>query len=78
MPQAAAELQSRMQELFGSPVDEAGPIAFLTKAGYKLTPDWRWEAPSRVQKAQDMTQDEFDCMLFLVQEWDFGGINYSG
>ena len=74
MPQASDELRAQMKKRFGDPINDTGPMEFLKGAGYTLTPDWRWKAKAGVQLLRDMTRDEFECLLFLVQEWDFGGL----
>lgn len=74
MPQATGELQDAMQQQFGNPVDDAGPIKYLKEAGYILTHSWLWQPKPGVSSVEDMTQDEFNCLAFLVQEWDFGGL----
>lgn len=74
MPSASDELREAMNKRFGDPIDESGPMQFLEDAGYKLTKDWLWEPKPGVACLKDMTRDEFDCLLFLVHEWDFGGL----
>lgn len=74
MPQASAELRQRMEERFGDPVSDSGAIAYLTEAGYTLNRQWCWEPKPGVSNVGDMTREEFECLLFLVHEWDFGGL----
>ncbi len=74
MPQASEELRGRMNKRFGDPISEAGPIKYLEDAGYVLTPNWRWKPKSGVKDLKDMTRDEFECLLFLIHEWDFGSL----
>lgn len=74
MPQASDETRAKMERMFGDPISEAGPIQYLKSAGYKLRRDWHWEPKPGVAELRDMTRDEFDCLLFLVHEWDFGGL----
>jgi len=74
MPSASDELREKMNRRFGDPVDDTGPILFLKNAGYDLCSDWHWEPKEGVKDYGDMTPDEYDCLLFLVQEWDFGGL----
>lgn len=73
MPQASDELRAEMKRRFGDPVDDAGPTQFLTDAGYTLHPDWTWSKEG-VTDLKDMTRDEFECLLFLVHEWDYGSL----
>ena len=74
MPQATAELQQLMEKRFGDPVSDEGPTKYLEDAGYVLTPTWLWTPKPGVTDLKGMTRDEFECLLFLVQEWDFGGL----
>ena len=74
MPQASDELRTLMEERFGDPIDDADPIKFLQAAGYKLTRNWFWLPKPGITCAADMTQEEFDCMVFLIHEWDFGDL----
>jgi hypothetical protein len=74
MPQASDELRGLMNARFGSDIDDAGPIKFLEDAGYKLNRDWTWTPKAGVSDLKGMTRDEFECHLFLVHEWDFGGL----
>lgn len=73
MPQATDKLRARMNELFGSPTSDEGPITFLEKSGYKLNTEHCW-VKSGVTELWEMTRDEFTCMCFLVDEWDYGGL----
>ena len=74
MPQATEELRNLMKKRFGDPISEQGPIKYLRDAGYKLTEHWEWEPKLGVSDLEGMSRDEFECLLFLVQEWDFGGL----
>lgn len=69
MPQATDQLRGAMFRRFGDHIGEAGPIAFLEERGYTLRRDFFWDAPDR-----EPTVDENECILFLIQEWDFGGL----
>lgn len=72
MPQASDELRAEMERMFGDPVDDNGPQEFLRKRGWTLNRDWTWSKPG--ETLQSMPQDEYLCVLFLVHEWDFGGV----
>jgi len=76
MPQASDDLRNKMNTRFGDPVGTYGPIKYLKDAGYALSRQWEWSKPG-VHNLQQMTRDEFDCLLFLVHEWDFGALNGS-
>jgi hypothetical protein len=72
MPQASKELRDEMERRFGS-IDAAGPVKFLQDSGYTLLAGWIWDKPG-VTNLQQLTRDEFECLLFLCHEWDFGGL----
>lgn len=74
MPSASNELHNEMQRLFGNPIDDNEPIEFLRAAGYVLLRGFTWQGKPGVTDYSQMTQDEYTCLLFLVQEWDFGGL----
>ena len=74
MHQASDELRNLMKKRFGDYSDDQGPIKYLKDAGYKLTKKWQWEPKPGVTNPAQMTQEEFECMAFLVHEWDFGGL----
>jgi hypothetical protein len=73
MPQAEKNLTDLIVERFGS-IDDAGPIQFLVQAGYGLRGDFLWEPKPGVTSNEDMTPEEWDCLLFLIHEWDYGGL----
>lgn len=78
MPSASNELQKIIIDRFGS-LDDNKPIAYLSDRGYKLLPGFIWQPKVGVTTYADMEQDEYDCLLFLVHEWDFGGLTtYEG
>lgn len=74
MPQASSELAEKMYEMFGSRHSDEGPMYWLERAGYKLTRNWTWRKEG-VTDIEQMSDDEYACMIFLVQEWDFGGLD---
>lgn len=73
MPQASDDLRARMERRFGDPVSDEGPMRYLQQRGYRLTRRWTWTKPG-VTELKQMTRDEFECLLFLIHEWDFGGL----
>jgi len=77
MPQATDELRNEMERLFSDPVSDRGPIAFLQKAGYRMTKGFEWRPPEGVNKWTDLTRDQQLCIAFLCDEWDFGGLKYN-
>jgi hypothetical protein len=75
MPQASEALRDLMEKWFGDRVDIAGPVAFLCSHGYLLREDWCWIKPT---PSHTMSRDERSCIIFLQDEWDFGGIAIDG
>lgn len=71
MPQASEFLRNKMGARFGDRISNEGPQSFLENRGYKLLGDWSWRLPS---DGHAVTQEEYDCVKFLIEEWDFGGI----
>ena len=74
MPQASGEVSEYIEQEFGCPMSDEGPMKFLEDAGYVLRGDWFWKAKPGVTTYGDMTKKEYLCMIFLCQEWDFGGL----
>lgn len=72
MPTASDELRGLMNEMFGDPVSDAGPIQYLEERGYRLLDSWSWRKPTLTHK---VTEEEGLCIAFLQDEWDFGGIH---
>ena len=70
MPQASTELQQKMISRFGD-IGDGGPIAYLEAKGYILLGDWLW-LPLYIDRDPNIL--EWDCIDFLVDEWDFGGV----
>jgi len=78
MPSATDALRERMNYLFGDPLDDSGPVGFLQKRGFKLINTWDWRPPEGINKWSDLSADERDCICFLCDEWDFGGVYFNG
>jgi len=76
MPTAHHELRQIMEERFGSIMDN-GPVAFLEKAGYILTKDFLWHPKPGITEYKEMTQTEWEAMVFLRDEWDYGMLALS-
>lgn len=72
MPQASDELRAKMEQYFGDPISDEGPVKFLESAGWMLHADWTWSSPGKTM--HDMTDKEYECVSFLFHEWDFGGV----
>jgi len=73
MPSASDELRAVMEELFNDPISDQGPISFLESKGHTLTRDWRWKLKDG-ETLESISHNEFLCIKFLIDEWDFGGI----
>lgn len=73
MPSASNDLRELMNEYFGDPIDDNGPIQYLISKGYKPSrrPLWFWHLPN---PEHVITEKEGNCLQFLIDEWDFGGI----
>ena len=65
MPQTTAERAARW------PGMDMEAIAYLTTQGYKLTRYLHWRPPT---PDHEPTDREADAIMYLVQEWDFGGL----
>jgi hypothetical protein len=66
VPQASDELRARWGEQVGG-----NPIAFLTDRGFLLTREFTWVLPAG---RTEVDEDEASAITYLVDEWDFGGI----
>jgi len=66
MPTANNELRADMERYFGS-IDLHGPLQFLKNS------DWREEKGFllTMKPPQEISRKEWDCVNFLIQEWDF-------
>ena len=73
MPQASDELRAKWGGAQGVGEDKAE--GFLRERGWTLTRDWGWLKPTFEHAP---TEDELDAIIFLIEEWDYGGIVDSG
>ena len=73
MPQASKELSDKMLEYFGDPISDTGPTHYLLKQGYTLTRRWTWVNP-RLKSLEDITEKERDCIIFMMEEGDYDGV----
>ena len=71
MPQATGEDHALMELWFGDPILDHGPIEYLKSHGFMLTPQWEWLPPV---PHHSVSCYEWRCVLFLIREWDFGGL----
>ena len=65
MPQTSPERAARW------PGMDHQAMKYLEDQGYRLSRSWHWYAPS---KTHIPTEKEMDAILYLIEEWDFGGI----
>lgn len=76
MPSCSQELHDIITKYFNKNNDDNVSfdnvcIQFLESHGYTLTKQWFWIKPT---PSHNTSQDEFNCLKYLVDEWDFGGI----
>jgi hypothetical protein len=71
MPSASQESRNLMRKWFGAEFDDAGPTRFLESHGYILLSTYFWKLPT---PSHSVSCYEWECILFLIHEWDFGGI----
>jgi hypothetical protein len=69
MPQATEALTKKWGGAQGIGEDKA--MGYLQSRGFVLTKGWEWKKP---RKNYQLTDDEVEAICFLIQEWDFGGI----
>lgn len=71
MPTASNEAQNLMKLWFGDSIDDQGPTQLLKSHGFVLRRDWQWEKPALFHTISEI---EWTCIMFLIEEWDFGGV----
>jgi hypothetical protein len=69
MPQATNDLREKMIQRFGD-IDISGPLDFLLSRGYTEQAGLIRGPANHISQA-----DEWECIDFLFQEWDFA---YTG
>ncbi len=69
MPQASQKLRYLMQEWFGDPIDDAGPLNLLRSRGYVEFHNDMLRPPTPSHTVHEI---EAECIQFLIDEWDFG------
>lgn len=65
MPQTTPERAARWPGL------DSEAMEFLKKQGFILTANWYWIKP---KVGHVLTEREEDAIVYLIQEWDFGGL----
>lgn len=73
MPSSSDRQRDLMTKWFGN-CDTSGPEAFLVSHGFELTRRWMWLPPV---PAHNLSNDEKECIIFLIEEWDYGGVASS-
>lgn len=68
MPKATEELRELMERWFGDPIDINGPLRFLASHGFYERRNGVLTPPV---PAHNVSHDEWLCIAFLVDEWDF-------
>lgn len=68
MPQASDRQRELMERWFGDSINMAGPYKFLRSHGYTEKGGLLIKPVS----AHNVSRDEWQCIRFLVDEWDFG------
>lgn len=64
MPSSTPERQQRWQS------DDVA-IQYLSDRGFRLRRDWCWVLPDG---RDDADATEADAIIYLIEEWDFGGM----
>jgi hypothetical protein len=67
MPTTTDDLRATMQDYFGDPIDDTGPLNFLFAHGY--TDDRGMLLPPT--PSHTVSEYEWNCIEFLFQEWDY-------
>lgn len=80
MPQTSPEVIDRMYELFPDADGDFDTLAqgYLEDRGFTLGRDFFWIAPPHYREWIDLLQDEQLCIIYLIEEWDFGGVHFDG
>lgn len=57
--------------------DDSNAVAYLQRQGYVLNRNWLWEPPPRIKSWSDVAVLEEDAVIYLIEEWDYGGVLIS-
>lgn len=75
MPSTSQARHDRIVSIFGTDLDlDDRCQEYLSQRGFYLTRTWDWIPPPRINKLGDLTDEEFECVMYLIEEWDFGGV----
>ncbi len=70
MPQASDDDRAKMAKYFGGDgIADGPPMQYLYDKGWKFKRSGMIEKPSLDYKP---TKQEWDCLYFLCDEWDYG------
>lgn len=72
MPQASDTQRALMQEWFGDPVDDSGPMQFLLARGWTEDRGGMLYPPT---PSYTMSIYEAECLMFLICEWDYDAVD---
>lgn len=67
MPQTTQERADRW------PGMDREAIQYLESEGWVLTSQWEWS--HKCKSIDTLSEKEEDAILYLIEEWDFGGVN---
>lgn len=67
MPTASDELREEIRKMFNGTIDCKEPLQFLLDKGYTEKAGMIRPAPRHIP-----TTEEWTCIEFLCDEWDFG------
>lgn len=74
MPTASNELRRIWHNVVSKNVPYAGDhlaMTHLERKGWRLKKDWTWITPHATYVP---TAADISAIMYLIQEWDFGGI----
>lgn len=84
MPSGPPELHEFWSSYYTDWPDErmqgSGDLAaerYLNEAGFTLTRGWQWTHPT-YKSIEDLTELEYSAVSYLVMEWDYGGVIFTG
>lgn len=77
MPSASQHVWDKYKELFETDTADDGPAtAYLEAQGWKLRRDFCWTPREGFKKGDEILEKEKYALLFLIEEWDYGGVIY--
>jgi len=73
MPSTTPELRAKILAYFGPGADDSDCVIYLQSKEFTLTNTIHWTHPT-IKSTTQMSDQEWDCFLYLTEEWDFGGL----